>query len=68
MTLDIALLPAGSPAVWGKEALPHVNDLPIHVIARVRLLGRVPGTLVLVAGILQVSLVGVNDGLGEVNQ
>ena len=66
----------------GKEGLPHVNDLPVHVIARVHLLGRVHdvsfvdfvhpgrvlGTLVLVAGILHVSVVGVDDGLGEVNQ
>ena len=82
MTLAIALDPAGSLAVLGNEALPHVNNPPIHVVARVRLLGRihdvsfveflhpgrVPGTLVLVAGILHVSVVGVNDGLGEVNQ
>ena len=61
--LAIALLPAGSLAVLGKEALPHVNDPHVHVIARVRLLGRVhdvsfveflhpgrvSGTLVLVA-------------------
>ena len=80
--LAIALLPAGSLAVLGKEALAHVNDPPVHVVARVRLLGhvldvsfveflhlgRVPGTLVLVAGILHVSVVGVDDGLGEVNQ
>ena len=65
-----------------KEGLPHVNDLPIHVVAHVRLLGRVhdvsfvkflhpgrvPGTLVLVARILHVTVVGVDDGLGEVNQ
>ena len=82
MTLTIALLPAGSLAVLGKEALPHVNDLPVHVLARVRLLGRVhnvsfieflhpgrvPGTLILVARILHVSVVGVDDGLDEVNQ
>ena len=41
MTLAIALLPAGSLAVLRKEALPHVNDPPVHVIARVRLLGRI---------------------------
>ena len=83
MLLAIALLPAGSLAVLGKkEALPHVNDPPIHLVARVRLLGRVhnvsyieplhpgrvPGMLVLVAGILRVFVVGVDDGLGEVNQ
>ena len=80
--LAIALLPAGSLAVLGKEALPHVNNPPVHFIARVRLLGRVhdvsfveflhpgrvPGTHVLVAGILHVSVVGIDDGLGEVNQ
>ena len=82
MTLAIALLPAGSLAVLGKEALPHVNYPPVHVIARVRLLGRVHdvsfveflhpgrvlGTLVLVARIHHVAIVGVDDGLGEVNQ
>ena len=61
--LAIALLSAGSLAVLGKEALPHVNDLPVHVVAHVCLLGRVydvrfieflhpsrvPSTLVLVA-------------------
>ena len=82
MTLAIALLLAGSLAVLGKEALPHVNDPPVHVVARVCLLGRVhnmsfveflhlgrvPGTLVLIVGILHVSVVGVDDGLSEVNQ
>ena len=72
MMLAIALLPARSLAVLGKEALTHVNDLPVHVVAHVRLLGhvhdmsfveflhpgRVPGTLVLVARILHVSIVG----------
>ncbi len=65
----------------GKEALPHVNDPRVHVVAHVRLLGRihdvsfveflhpgqVPGTFVLVAGILHVFVVGVDDHLGEVN-
>ena len=81
-TLAIALLPARSLAILGKEALPHVNYLPIHVVAHLRLLGRVHdmslvkflhpgrvlGMLVLVARILHVSLVGVDHGLGEVNQ
>ena len=76
------MLPAGSLAVLGKEGLPHVNDPLVHVVARVRLLGRVHdvsfveflhpgrvlGTLVLVAGILSVSVVGIDDGLGKVNQ
>ena len=66
MMLAIALLPAGSLTILGKEALPHVNDPPVHVVARVRLLGhvhdvsfveflhlgRVRGTLILVARIL----------------
>ena len=79
--LAIALLLAGSLAVLGKEALPHVNDPPVHVLSRVRLLGRVhdmsfveflhpgrlPDTLVLVARIIHVCVVGVDDGLGEVN-
>ena len=82
MMLAVALLLAGSLAILGKEALPHVNDPPVHVVARVRLLGRVHdvsfveflhpgrvlGTLVLVAGILSVSVVGIDDGLGKVNQ
>ena len=60
------MLLAGSLAVLGKATLPHVNDPPVHVAACVRLLGRVhdmsfveflhpgrvPGTLVLFAGIL----------------
>ena len=66
----------------GKDALPDVNGPPIHVVARVRLLGhihgvnfleflhpgQVPGTLVLVTRILHVFVIGVDDGLGEVNQ
>ena len=39
--LAIALLSAGSLAVLGKEALPHVNDPPVHLVACVRVLGRV---------------------------
>ena len=80
--LAIALLLAGSLAVLGKEALPHVKDPPVHVVAHVRLLGRlhdisfveflhpsrVPGILVLIARILHVSVVGVDDGLSEVNR
>ena len=82
MTLAIALLLAGSLAILGNEALLHVNDLPVHVVACVRLLdrvhdmiyveflhpGQVRGTFVLVAGILHVSVVGDDDGLDEVNQ
>ena len=41
MMLVIALLPAESLTILGKEALPHVNDLPVHIVARVCLLGRV---------------------------
>ena len=81
MTLAIALLPVGSLAILRKEELPHVNDPHVHVVPCVRLIGRVhdvsfveflhpgrvSGTLVLVAQILHVSVVGVDDGLGEVN-
>ena len=77
--LAIALLSARSLFVLRKEALPHVNDPHVHVVARVRLLGRVHnmifleflhpgrvlGMLVLVARILHVSIVGVDDGLGR---
>ena len=80
-TLAIALLPAGSLAVLGKEALPHVNDPPVHLVACVRVHGRVldmlfiqslmphtvPGVLVLLALILHLHVVGVDDGLGKVN-
>ena len=79
MMLVIALLPAESLTILGKEALPHVNDPLVYLVARVQLLGcvhnmnfveflhpgRVPGTLALVARILHVSIVGVDDGLGR---
>ena len=62
--------------------LPHVNDLPVHLVACVRVLGRVldmlfiqslmshtvPDVLVLLALILHLHVVGVDDGRGEVNQ
>ena len=62
--------------------LPHVNDLPVHLVACVRVLGRildvlfiqalmphtVPGVLVLLALILHFHVAGVDDGRGEVNQ
>ena len=71
-----------SLAVYRKEALPHVNDTHVHLVAGVRVLGRVldvffiqfihpglvPGRLVLVALSLHVFVVGVDDGRGEVNQ
>ena len=41
MMVSIALLPTGSLAVLGKETLAHVNDPLVHVVARVRLVGRV---------------------------
>ena len=41
MMLAIALLPAESLAVLGKEALPYVNDPPVHRVACVRVHGRV---------------------------
>ena len=33
MTLAIAMLPAGSLTILGKEALPHVNDPPVQLVA-----------------------------------
>ena len=69
--------------VWvGKKTVPHVNDLPVHLIACVRVHGRVldmlfiqslmphtmPGVLVLIALFLHLRVVGVDDGRGEVNQ
>ena len=69
--------------VWGrKKTLPHVNDPPVHLVACVRVLGRVLdmlfiqslmphtvlGVLVLLALILHLHVVGVDNGRGEVNQ
>ena len=69
--------------VWGrKKTLPHVNDPPVHLVACVRVLGRVldmlfiqslmphtvPCVLVLLALILHLHVVVVNDGRGKVNQ
>ena len=69
--------------VWGrKKTLPHVNDPPVHHVACVRVPGRVldmlfilslmlltvPGFLVLLALILHLNIVGVDDGRGEVDQ
>ena len=69
--------------VWvRKKTVPHVNDPPVHLVACVRVLGRVldvlfiqslmPNTmlgfLVLLALILHLHVVGVDDGRGEVNQ
>ena len=82
MTLGIALLPARSLTVLGKEALPHVNDPPVHLVACLRVLGRVLdvlfnqslmpntvlGVLVLLALILHLHVAGVDDVRGEVNQ
>ena len=68
--------------VWvRKKTVPHVNDLPVHLVACVRVLGRVLdvffiqslmphivlGVLVLLALILHLHVVGVDDGQGEVN-
>ena len=61
-----------------KKTLPHVNDPHVHLVACVRVLGRVldvlfiqslmpdtvPGVLVL---ILHLHVVGLDDGRGEVN-
>ena len=80
--LAIALLPAGSLAVLGKEALPHVNNPPVHLIACVHALccklevrfiqspylGTVPGSRISLGTFLHVFIVGVDDGRGEFNQ
>jgi len=73
----------GSTLAWGRtKALPHVNDLHVHLVACVRVIGHVldvlfiysmhPGAvlgdLVLLALTLHVLVVGVDDGRGEVNQ
>ena len=64
------------------KTLPHVNDPPVHFVSCVRVIGRVldvffiqsrmpntmPGVLVLVALILHLHVVGVDDGGGEVDQ
>ena len=77
-TLAITLLPDGSLVDLGKkEALPHVNDPTcVRVLGHVvnvffiqsPHLGLVPGILVLVALIHHISIVGVNQGHGKVNQ
>ena len=69
--------------VWGtKKTLSHVNVSPAHLIACVRVLGRildvlfiqylmpntVPRVLVLLALFLHLRVVGVDDGPGEVNR
>ena len=65
-----------------KKTLPHVNDPPIHLVACVRVHGRVldmlfiqslmphtvPGVPVLIALILHLHVVWVDDGRDEVNQ
>ena len=65
-----------------KKTLPHVNDPPVHLVACVCVHGRVldmlfiqslmphtvPGVLVLIALLLHLCVVGVDDGRGEVNQ
>ena len=65
----------------GNEALPHVNDLPVHLVACVRvhhvldvlfiqslMLHTMLAVLVLIALLLHLHVVGVDDGRGEVNQ
>ena len=43
LLVTLALLVARSGLVdLGNEALPHVNDLPVHLIACVHALGREP--------------------------
>ena len=82
--MTLALLVARSGLVdLGNEALPHVNDLPVHLVACVHALGceaevrfiqlshpgLVPGYGTCSLGILlHLFLVGVDDGRGEFNQ
>ena len=81
--MTLALLVARSGLVdLDNEELPHVNDPPVHLVACVHVLGRVldvffiqsllPGTVsgdsVILALILHLHVVGVDDGRGEVNQ
>ena len=82
--MTLALLVARSGLVdLGNEALPHVNDPPMDIIACVHALGRkpevrfiqlphpglVPGDVTCSLGILlHLFIVGVDDGRGEFNQ
>ena len=82
--MTLALLVARSGLVdLGNEALPHVNDPPVHLVACVHALGRepevrfiqlphpgpVPGYGTCSVGILlQLSVVWVDDGRGEFDQ
>ena len=79
----LALLLARSGLVdLGNEALPHVNDPPVHLVACVHALGREPEVRFIqlphpgpvlgygtcsIGILLHLFVVGVNDGLGEVN-
>ena len=79
----LALLVARSRLVdLGNEALPHVNDPPVHLVACVHTLGHepevtfiqlphpgpVPGYETSLGILLHLFIVGVDDGRGEVNQ
>ena len=82
--MTLALLVARSGFVdLGNEALPHVNDRPVHLVACVHALGRkpevrfiqlphpglVPGYETCSVGImLHLFIVGVDDGRGEFDQ
>ena len=82
--MTLALLVARSRLIdLGNEALPHVNDPPVHLIACVHALGRkpevrfiqlahpgpVPGYRTCSLGILlHLFVVGVDDGRGEFDQ
>ena len=79
--MTLALLVSRSGLVdLGNEALPHVNDPPVHLVACVHALGRkpevrfiqllhpgpVPGYGTCSLGILlHLFIVGVDDGRGE---
>ena len=81
--MTLALLVARSGLVdLGNEALPHVNDPPVHLVACVHALGckhelrfiqsphpgRVLGYGICSLGILlHLFVVGVDDGRGELN-
>ena len=66
--------------IWGrKKTVPHVNEPLVHLVACVRVLGRIldvffiqslmpntlPGVLVLLDLFLHLRVVGVDDGRGE---
>ena len=82
MTLALLVAPSGLVDL-GNEALPHVNDPPVHLVACVHALGHepevrfiqlphlglVPGCETCYLGImLHLFVVGVDDGRGVFDQ